>query len=1424
VVTAGVNSQNITVPTTSTVYNGTSYSVTLTSTGYLGTGTITFSLASSPTSTATGCSISGTTLTATSAGVCYVTATIAADANYSTATSASSAQTFTLATPTVTFNSSAPTSPTVGSTYTPTATSSAGLPVIFGVSGGCSISGGVVTFTSTTPCVVMASTAATPNYIAALATPPQTITAGLSVQSTLIVPTTTTPYNGTSYTVNLSTAGGSGTGVVTYALANGSTATGCSLSGTNNDILSATSTGNCYVTATKATDGTYSAATSASSAQTFTLATPTVTFTSTAPTSPLVGSTYTPIATSSAGLPVTFGVSGGCSINAGVVTFTSTTSCVVMASTAATTNYTAALATPPQTITAGLTTQSITVPTTSTVYNGSAFTVTLTSMGSSGSGAITFALANGSTAAGCSISGTTLTATSAGICYVTATIAADGIYGTATSASSPQTFTLATPTVTITSSAPPSPTINSTYTPVATSSSGATPTFSVNGGCSITGTAPNQVVTFTSTTPCNVTASVPASGGYDAASSSPQTVTIGLVSQSITVPTTSTVYNGSAFTVTLTSMGSSGSGAITYSLASSPTNTATGCSISGTTLTAATAGICYVTATIAADGTYGTATSASSAQTFTLATPTVTITSTAPASPTINSTYTPVATSSAGLPVTFGVSGGCSINAGVVTFTSTTSCVVTASTDATPDYAAATSPPQTITAGSSSQNITVPTTSTVYNGTSYSVTLTSTGYSGTGTITYSLASSPTSTATGCSISGTTLTATSAGACYVTATIAADANYGTAISASSAQTFSPATPTVTITSTAPSSPAVSSTYIPVATSTSGATPTFSVTGGCSITGTAPNQVVTFTSSTPCDVTASVPASGGYNAASSSPQTITAGTSGGGGGGGGPSTPVITTTSIPSTVTGATYAAPINETGGVGPFTWTATGLPAGLSINANGDIVGTVTATAGSYPVSVTVIDSNGARSSQAYVLTVGTGLVVATATLPDGTVGQPYSDTLTEQGGTGTSTWTCAGLPAGLTCSTAGVISGTPTVSGAFNVTVTVTNGGQTSTVTLPLTVNPAGSGGPLNAVQNLTALPGDGEVLVSWSPPSGATQSEGVSYTVTASPGGETCTTAGTSCLIEGLTNGTPYTISVVAKSTTPVATSAPATLSNQIPTPNPIVNGPSNVGVVGTTISKLLSPGLASSTQLNGATNSANVAVGNSSIVVTGGGLTMMISASSTVSTSTGFTIVLVQGGTAHVSGTGFYPGSLVDTYLFPGNVLIGAVRVGANGTYSANLTIPSTITAGNYTFLSQGFLKSGKRASLSVGIVVDSSREAFLLLFPFAVGSAALTPTMQAQIRVFVAKIKSIGATAIVFTGYTDIAGGAAYNLNLGHNRALSAENYLRAVLLADGVTASIRFIAQSLGSTAPAASNNTLAGRARNRNVTVVATLS
>ncbi|MFZ1061846.1 MAG: hypothetical protein WAN30_00025, partial [Acidimicrobiales bacterium] len=59
--------------------------------------------------------------------------------------------------------------------------------------------------------------------------------------------------------------------------------------------------------------------------------------------------------------------------------------------------------------------------------------------------------------------------------------------------------------------------------------------------------------------------------------------------------------------------------------------------------------------------------------------------------------------------------------------------------------------------------------------------------------------------------------------------------------------------------------------------------------------------------------------------------------------------------------------------------------------------------------------------------------------------------------------------------------------------------------------------------------------------------------------------------------------------------------------------------------------------------------------------------------------------------------------------------------------------------------------------------------------------------------------------------------------GTRRAQAAATYLRQAMLLDGITAHIRFVTVSKGSTAPSASNSTAAGRARNRNVTVFAIL-
>lgn len=67
-------------------------------------------------------------------------------------------------------------------------------------------------------------------------------------------------------------------------------------------------------------------------------------------------------------------------------------------------------------------------------------TVTLTTSGGSGTGSVTFALASGGTARGCSITGSTLRYASAGTCVVVATKAADSTYLSASSAATTVTI------------------------------------------------------------------------------------------------------------------------------------------------------------------------------------------------------------------------------------------------------------------------------------------------------------------------------------------------------------------------------------------------------------------------------------------------------------------------------------------------------------------------------------------------------------------------------------------------------------------------------------------------------------------------------------------------------------------------------------------------------------------------------------------------------------------------------------------------------------------------------------------------------------------------------------------------------------------------------------------------------------------------
>ncbi|MEO8694566.1 MAG: Ig domain-containing protein, partial [Acidimicrobiales bacterium] len=160
----------------------------------------------------------------------------------------------------------------------------------------------------------------------------------------------------------------------------------------------------------------------------------------------------------------------------------------------------------------------------------------------------------------------------------------------------------------------------------------------------------------------------------------------------------------------------------------------------------------------------------------------------------------------------------------------------------------------------------------------------------------------------------------------------------------------------------------------------------------------------------------------------------------------------------TVNRAYTSVTFNATGGTGTKTWSASGLPTGLAINAGGVLTGTPTAV-GSYPYTVTVTDAAGATAQMSGTVFINPALsVTAPASLPNWTAGLAYLPvTMSSSGGTGTVSWSASGLPAGLTISTAGVISGTPTATGPFTATITATDFvGATAPRSYTFTVNPA--------------------------------------------------------------------------------------------------------------------------------------------------------------------------------------------------------------------------------------------------------------------------------------------------------------------------------------------------------------------------------
>jgi predicted RNA-binding protein with TRAM domain len=158
----------------------------------------------------------------------------------------------------------------------------------------------------------------------------------------------------------------------------------------------------------------------------------------------------------------------------------------------------------------------------------------------------------------------------------------------------------------------------------------------------------------------------------------------------------------------------------------------------------------------------------------------------------------------------------------------------------------------------------------------------------------------------------------------------------------------------------------------------------------------------------------------------------------------------------------YSATPTVSDGTGPFTWTVTSgsLPAGLAINATtGTVSGTPT-TSGSDTFTVTVTDADGQPVGQGVTVVIAADPSIATASLPGGQVGAPYTQSVVSTAGTSPYSWTITtgSLPTGLTLGAGtGAITGIPTAAGLATFTMTVTDAdGQTANESYVVGVAPA--------------------------------------------------------------------------------------------------------------------------------------------------------------------------------------------------------------------------------------------------------------------------------------------------------------------------------------------------------------------------------